>query len=165
MSVNTNEAVVVFDKESLINDDLHFTNHINYLCRTDEKQKWTNGATKYNGAFLFDYNHEYLAHYKFDSIENINKVRNEISKFSSVYDVKDLRMLRLSWEHEDNEVSLNQMPRDISQLIMVFAKCPFIEPIAIVVHLDQNDHYPHCHFLYKGSGFEEYCYKEVSDNL
>lgn len=40
------------------NDESHFNNHLNYLFRTDFKQKWTNNITKLNTYAIPDYDND-----------------------------------------------------------------------------------------------------------
>lgn len=153
MTININVDFELSEKVGF-NDKNHLVNFLNYLFRTDKKQKWTNELTNRN-VFLMKTKNELDVIPFSSSIEERLQLRDMMYKLLSVFvDRNHLEFLKndiiyldiFDKETSDNcEHLLNseQVEQLLSQLIELQKNGK--ENLFSVAHLDQKDSVFHLH--------------------
>jgi hypothetical protein len=153
MTININVDFELSEKVGF-NDKNHLVNFLNYLFRTDKKQKWTNELTNRN-VFLMKTKNELDVIPFPSSIEERLQLRDMMYKLLSVFvDRNHLEFLKndiiyldiFDKETSDNcEHLLNseQVEQLLSQLIELQKNGK--ENLFSVAHLDQKDSVFHLH--------------------
>lgn len=138
------------EKELQFKDAAHIINHLNYLCRCDKAQRWTNGITKGNFV-IYSENEENKG-----KILYFNKTPNELAaqakkikeKIDAIQDfpIKG-RMLRI--ELLTNDKRFTQKDVDFGRkLFEAMVVAEEITPVCVVGHQDQEDCFLHWHMVY-----------------
>lgn len=142
-----------------ITDASHLNHHLNYLCRMDKQQKWTNELTK---------NNVYIFHSPRTSELAFSVAKDEEErKIFKAFVLKEIRRSAdakgLSWEQF--AVTLRQIRSDYldketfgftldvqedtkALIAALYEDIPGFHMICAVIHVDQKENWVHIHFLY-----------------
>lgn len=146
------EYTITFGGDLPFSDIRHLENHINYLCRTDKMQKWTNELTAQNCAVIWDERKEYQSFgFVFDKREDIAGQIRKICSDNHVYDNAEifcnLRMLRGEYLNDKIFRFDLKMLTDIKEIMTELSGIDGITVLCAVTHMDQQDCYVHFHML------------------
>lgn len=146
------------EEELRFNDAAHIKNHLNYLFRCDNAQRWTNVITKGNFAIYSEYENDK------GKISFFNKTLNELSAQAQLIkekigQIKDFlkygRMLRV--ELIDKRDRFNEADVEFGRMLYeAMAVAAEITPICVVGHQDQTDNYLHWHMVYVNKTGEDF---------
>lgn len=125
------------------NDETHLERHLNYLFRTDQKQKWTNEYTEKNELFSMNTYGEIEKH-SFGSLHERKRIRDIFVEYFSNIPVERLRMVRMECR-EDVYDFTDEMYEDMLKT-MADVNNIFAVPL-IVTHVDQRNEYCHYHAI------------------
>lgn len=147
-----NEYTITFGGDFSFSDTGHLENHINYLCRTDTAQKWTNELTAQNCAVIWDEKKEYQSFGSaFDQRCAIADQIRALCKEQGIYDntetFQNLRMLRGDYLNDKIFRFDLKMLTDIKEIITELSDIDGIKVLCVVTHMDQQNHYVHFHIL------------------
>lgn len=141
-----------------INNSSHLNNHLNYLCRTDSEQKWTNELTGGN-VYIFQTPSGSL---KLATANDADErkifkdlVKGRIKKEAAARGLTlgdfstKLKQLRSDYMDE-NACSFTQtIKADTLELLRAVSESVSgFQLVCAVVHVDQEDCYLHLHVLY-----------------
>lgn len=135
-----------FDDDIKINkfkNGSHFSNHLNYLFRTDSAQKWTNELTPENKCYTMD-NPEDIGVFQFDL-----KARKAIkNRFFDQWnnDVDHLFFARVECPRDDIFEWNEYMHKEMQSILYDLIKEHYY-PVLIVIHNDQPKDSCHFHIL------------------
>ncbi|MCI9545769.1 MAG: hypothetical protein HFH60_03630 [Lachnospiraceae bacterium] len=130
--------------------DSHVENHLNYLFRTDKKQKWTNKDTKYN-AFSTPTKESFDLYGFSENLEERNLVKDIFKSKMLPSNYKNLYMTRIECTNPDiyywNKEMVNEMKELVSDIMET--QEDYIV-LLVVIHDDQPENYTHFHMLLLG---------------
>lgn len=143
-----------------INGSKHLNNYLNYLCRTDADQKWTDPSTFHNLYIVCDRNdknkfkqtlainsrqREVIKNYIADTIRI--KAKEKQMKYNEFVD--KLLQTRLDYLDENVYEITETVKSDTLDVIKdLYKTTPGFEMICAVVHEDQHNNYVHLHILF-----------------
>lgn len=144
------DYTITFYEEQGFSDGKHLQNHVNYLCRTDRLQKWTNELTEINIAWIFDDGDTVVPFGNtFNSRERLSvRIMKLCGKYNVLDNVRNLRMVRAEYKNSDIYFFDDTMLSDLTEIIVKMMNVKGIIPITVVTHCDQKQNYTHFHMLY-----------------
>ena len=139
------------------NDDRHLDNHLNYLLRTDYKQKWTNEITETNLIFCLSKNVDGIKVVRIEQCGDLENRKSWKKKIINTFRHNQLNYQRvfmclkecLSDEIEWNEAIVNDMKKFLEQTFLNFhSSNETLYPLIAVSHFDQTQDICHFHILF-----------------
>lgn len=142
-----------------INDKIHLYNHLNYLCRTDSGQRWTNELTNDNPYMFYLPSHEKFQFFFANNLEERIKIKEHIlEKIKNLAETKGLKLDKFAKKLQQIRVDYldstvygfnDAVKSDTVEFLNELAKHnPKFNLICSVIHTDQKENYVHIHFLY-----------------
>lgn len=146
-------------------DENHVQNFLNYLFRTDRKQKWTNDKTKDNLFVVIEKGVPRV--YKFgDTLKTRNELRDNVAAYLKTRSknkvdslLNDILYYELFDKATDKELAYNDIAEDIRANIIartVLGTSKDSESVVFVVHVDQDASHEHIHSVYVDTGVTEW---------
>ena len=129
----------------------HLSNHLNYLFRTDSKQKWTNDYTRYNLVKYVYYNSGFK---RFEEkISDREQQRNRVKEYfdKKKINYKEIYMCLISCSDHTIDYYNKEIISEICEIQRIAeqeAENMGLEVVTIVCHVDQQDMPLHIHFLF-----------------
>lgn len=135
-----------FNNDIMLNEfknGSHFSNHLNYLFRTDSAQKWTNEHTTENECYTMG-NPDDTGVFQFDF-----KARRVIKNSfygQWIHDVDHLFFARVECPCDDIFEWNEEMYQEMQTILYDLIKEHYY-PVLIVIHNDQPKEFGHFHIL------------------